>query len=271
MVAWGAEFCVACRIPPSAETGFGANSTVAGALLGESRVAFSAQFYGKADLYFHRAVEPVRRTAFEDSFFQELHEEVSPQGHAHLGGESIREIMPWLWLAIRSDPQNVESYLVAAFWLSGELDRPDLAHEILNKARYSNPGSYHVRIARGRLHVEQGEMHDAARAFDAALVLWPGEEDPEGVDARLGKRNILLHNALLHEMSGENDDAIKALRGILAMYPDRKAIRERAAALAKGIRPSVLADEMLHAMISKNRKTQATCDRDKHGDAHESE
>jgi len=239
-----------------------AGPSVVRALLGESRLALSGHFYEVADVYFHKGVEHTLRRAFENDFFQRIAGEVSPRRHAHIGGQAIKEIMPWLRLATRMDPRNVEIYLVAAFWLAGDAGRPDLAHEVLREAKCNNRFNYRLQLEDGRIYLRERRMEEAKRAFDAGLAFWPSDEQPDSNEALLGKANILLHRALLHEAENEIDEAVAALQEILSIFPERTHLNARIVALKEDRQPSVLASRLWSDMLQQHQELRSACSRD---------
>ncbi|MBN1556846.1 MAG: tetratricopeptide repeat protein [Lentisphaerae bacterium] len=268
LVAWtapllcaGAAFTLSCRLavlapPPAGDT------SLARQLLGEGRTALSSHFFRTADLYFHRGVAHMHDRAFTNDPFQRVAAEISPRRHVHTHGQSVAEIMPWLEFATRADPHNVEAYLVAAFWLAGEVRRPDAALRVLREAQAHNPRDYRIQVEKGRLFLHQGLRQQAADAFDAALAFWPGDADPESRGARHDKAEMLLYRALLYETEGRIDRAAQTLEALLRLRPGAGGIAERLAALRAGTAPEGLASEKLSAMLQANREERLACPRE---------
>jgi len=243
------------------EARVGKYGSVASALLGESRLALSGHFYEMADMYFHKGVEHVHTRAFESGIFQKLLKDISPERHVHLGGQEVKEIMPWLWLAIHTDPHNIDIYLVAAFWLARECGRPDLAIEVLREAQCNNPFNYQIQLDKGCIYLKEKKLEEARQAFDAALAFWSHNENPHSRDAQEGKATILLYRALLHEANREKEQAIKRLSEILEMFPGRTHLKQRIEMLEKGDQPSLLASQYLDVIMKKDgdRREDAMC------------
>jgi hypothetical protein len=265
---WGAAFCLSCGIasrtfPTSTD---GAAVSFAAAVLGESRRAVSAHLYGTADTYFHRGVPHVHEKAFTDSWFQRIAGEISPEAHQHREGHDTKEIMPWLSLATKMDPGNVEVYRVAAFWLAGEVGRPDLAEQVLREAQQNNPGSYEVQLDRSRLMLGRGDSAGAMRTLNAALAFWPSNLDPGAEDALLEKAEILLYQALLLEQAGDTLGGLRKLRGILQLFPGRASVRHRADLLAAGTPPAVPASKLLKDVVERHQKARFVCQHEEHQD-----
>ncbi|MBU4212250.1 MAG: tetratricopeptide repeat protein [Kiritimatiellae bacterium] len=243
-VMWGAAFALCCRLTseplmPGDETDSPATAgssatadSVAIKALGASRVAMGDQLYANADRTFHMGVGVYRRPAFT-SWFTRLGQAIAPEGHVHLHAEGVNELVPWLYLATRADPHNVEAYVVAAFWLAGEGGRPDLAERVLDEARANNPKDYRVYLEKGRLALKRGTLTEAARAFDVAGRLWERDPGPDKIQARLDRAEMLVYRGLLYEEDGDVPRALTCYRNMLTLFPGRVGIRERVAELAE--------------------------------------
>jgi tetratricopeptide (TPR) repeat protein len=270
---WGSAFCVSCWLTStsaSAVTGQSMSRSVAGRVLGESRVALGGYFYLQADNQYHGGVEHIQPEAFENSIYQKALKEISPRAHIHMKGKRVEEMMPWLWLAIRSNPQDVNTYLVAAFWLaSDDIGKPDLAHEVLKEAQCNIPFHYETQLEDGRIYLKERRTREAKRKFDAGLAFWPRPLPANNQDAMNDKAALLLYRGLLHEAEGETNQTIEAFEEILRMFPERTSLRERLDALKKGEAPSVLASRMWHDILEKDEKTGKACDREEAGHKHD--
>ncbi len=221
-----AAFSLACRLADTVDVGQSSHDSMIETLLGDSRLAISAAFYQEADTFFHKGVGHYQPKAFADGFVK-LAQEITPTGHDHLQAESVLEIEPWLYLATRMDPHNVTAYAVAAFWLAGEVGRPDLAEQVLAEARRANPRDYRVYLETGRLAIKRLNLRQAARFLEIALKLWPGQQDPEDRQTQLDRAEILMYRGLLYEDKGELARAQEMYRQVLELFPGRITIKKR--------------------------------------------
>ncbi len=236
------------------------SQSLADAIFGSMRSAMAAEFYTKADVYFHRGVPHLSNKAFKSDVFQKLHSEVAPDRHAHASGESgIKEIMPWLDLTIRTDPSNVEAYLVAAFWLRKEAKRTDLALSILNRAQQAIPYDYEVQLAKARLFLHEGAYVEALAALNAALAFWDHSVDTPDHDHLLDKAEALLYRSLLHEQSGMIEKATADIRDMLKIFPDREVFRSRLMKLERGEATEPPAQECLSQLLSVHEDAHGKC------------
>ena len=268
LLLWTAAFglsCILSALTPARST----PGEVTAAVFGGSREAIAGALYERADLYFHRGVGHVHDEAFAHHPFQRLAESISPSRHAHVHGARIKEIMPWLWLALRADPYNEDLYLVSAFWLWSEAERYDLALRVLQQGQTSLPYNYALQTATGRLMLKQGRLERAADAFDAALAFWERTAEPDDEGARHDRAEILLYRALLHEAAGSPARAAGMLREIARLFPKRQPIEERARALEAGNPVEPPARELLRRLVHKHEQAGHQCGREDHEHGHE--
>jgi tetratricopeptide (TPR) repeat protein len=259
---WLMAFSLACRLAPAhiSSTGQVAPS-LAQTLFGDTRMAIGSRLYTQADVYFHRGVPHEQERAFGNDIFQRLREQVSPTEHDHLeGANDIREIMPWLDLATRANPEDSASYLVAAFWLSSAAGRHDLALTVLDRAQCNIPYAYDIQLAKGRLFLHTGRYTPAHQAFDAALAYWEKSADPTRDDHLLDKAEALLYRALLQEIDGEIDAAISDLREMLRISPDRPALQARLQQLESGTPGQPSAQDLLRTMMRQADERRHSCE-----------
>ncbi|MFC1498010.1 tetratricopeptide repeat protein [Verrucomicrobiota bacterium] len=268
-VMWGAAFCIACRLTmtPVHTKNTNKQNTVGGKVFGGSRLMLGKFFFLKADEYFHKGRPYIKSQAFDNNIFHKISRKIKPAGHLHLERYNIKEIMPWLWLAIQSDPNNIEFYLVTTFWLAGDAKRPDIALEVLQEAQFNNPFNYEISLAKGQIFLKENKIKEAKLAFDEGIAFWPSQFDPEGVYATYDKRTLLLYRAFICEAEGDNQNAIKALKEILKMFPEQTEWHDRIKTLEKGDEPSLLPSNLWKEMLEKHSKSHESCPRE-HNDKH---
>jgi tetratricopeptide (TPR) repeat protein len=148
--------------------------------------------------------------------------------HTELSGEKTREILPWLRLSAELNPQRVQTYTVAAFWLRGELGKVAEAEQFLRDGLRANPRSYEILFSLGQLQYEN--HHDPIRArnlWEVALRRWreqePGKEEPD----ISGLREIALNLARLEEEQGNPQRAIEHLELAKTVSPHPEALQKQ--------------------------------------------
>ncbi len=264
------SFSLACRLTsvmPEADEDESSNWS---RIFGSACTLFSGDVYEKADLYFHKGVAHKHDAAF-NSVFQDLHRRIVPEAHVHADkkGEVLR-IMPWLRLATRIDPHNIEAYCVAVYWLTRE-KRFDLASDVLREAMRKNPANCQLYTEKGLLAIKIGDREQAATAFDRALSVWPGDSDPGDEDARMVLGQILAYRSLLYELEGKRDLAVKLMRREYSLFPERKALVQRIAELESGSANQQTALARWNQLARESHLFHGLPARDQHADGCECE
>jgi tetratricopeptide (TPR) repeat protein len=236
----------------------GQSNNVFKLFMGEGRRLFAHEFYVMADVYFHSGYYPsifdkqesqsdvlgaVRGESDDDEdttntvFFGAPKDWVDNFGwkfrfnqHTHLSSGDQREILPWLQLAADMDPQMVQTYTVAAFWLRTSLHNPKEAEAFLREGLRNNPDNCEILFELGRLYNE--DYHDANRARNiwvAALRYWRAQDE----DAKKSVENKRLYDAMLvnlaylEENAGNWPQAIEYFEMAKQVSPDPDAIQKR--------------------------------------------
>jgi tetratricopeptide (TPR) repeat protein len=251
--AWLAAFILSCHsfVITAQSAAADGQKPLLHRILGSARLVLSEQCYQVAEEYFHKGTARKTQLAFYDSIFQQWRLGISPQLHVHREGKAVDEIMPWLWMAARADPHNLEHYISASFWLANEMQRPDLALQVLDTAKHTNPFAYRIALEQGVILLRTGQRDAATFALDAALAFWSVSEHHDIETARSEKARALLYRALLHEAEQRRDLAITDLRGILEMFPARHELETRIQELNSGAQPSLLASQLWNDMVNK--------------------
>ncbi len=227
-------------------------------LLGDARKMFANHFFVKADVYFHSGYYPSiydnresfrtphiaedagaregRNTGDEDHFLGHHRDWIDafgrrffPSVHTHLneGGaetnsedSAVREILPWLKLSASLDPERVDTYTVAAFWLRKELNKVDEAEEFLREGLRANPGNPLILFELGRICCD--DRHDTNRArnvWEMGIRRW--DETQAGLkEPDLFTLAQLLGNlAKLEESCDRKPVALALLRRLKSISP----------------------------------------------------
>ncbi len=180
------EFTIATALDPFMQQIFPRKATsvdLIHVLLGNARELLANHLIKKADVYFHAGYYPSifheaaqarsRDHLHSEEYDEHAHEkEMSflskpkdiidrfgryfyPTEHRHLHGHETAEILPWLKFAASVDPQNVESYVITAFWLRRELHKPDQAEAFLREGLKANPNNLTLLYELARLRWEE--------------------------------------------------------------------------------------------------------------------
>jgi tetratricopeptide (TPR) repeat protein len=226
-------------------------------LLGDGRRLFANHFFVQADVSFHsgyypsifdqaRAPKGTRHlTAKEGEPEAEEHERqmnfLGPPRdwierfgrhfiiteHTHLQGNKEREILPWLKLSAELDPQKIETYTVAAYWLR-DLGKLKEAEDFLREGLRNNPDSYEILFELGRLYYENS--HDPARArnvWELGLRKWTEQEAAKKNPDLLQLGQIAVYLSRLEEKEGNFARAIQLLELSKKASPHPEALQKQ--------------------------------------------
>ena len=208
-------------------------------ILGDSSRIFANDFFTKADAYYHSGFYPTifdNNDAFKTAHIAEdtgavashnAGEELGfmgpprdwidkfgrhfiPNRHTHLdeGGPNddlssssqVREILPWLKLSSKLDPENIQTYLVIAYWLRTTLHDAPEAEQVLREGLRNNPGNPQLLFELGRIDDEDYHQPAQARSvWEAALRTWAQEKPGVSKTERLQAKDENFEDRYLYE------------------------------------------------------------------------
>ncbi len=152
----------------------------------------------------------------------EHHEEGEEESH----GEE-RELLPWLKLSAELDPQRVETYVVASYWLRSRLGSVDQAEVFLRQGLQSNPGHYEILFELGRIYYENRK--DPARArnvWELALKDWREKQAAHADPELLVYDQILGQLSRLEEEQKNYPKAIAYLEELKSVSPSKAYVEK---------------------------------------------
>lgn len=236
VILWGIAFSLSCLSELHGITKDTSAPSVFDTILGNGKLALSWNMIQRADVYFHRGAKHAPETLLKkDHPLLRMTKAITPpHGHYHRSGQQVQEIIPWLWLSVRADPQNTSGWLIAAFWIANELNRPDIAFKLLAEARSYNPSAYELYLDEGRLAIHFLMLQHAARMLDRGLQLCKVLQDHEDTDIVTARAMMLQLRSLVHEANGETAAAIECLQDVQRLLPDKHGINDRIAELRSG-------------------------------------
>jgi tetratricopeptide (TPR) repeat protein len=160
-----------------------------------------------------------------------------PTRHVHLEKGNQQEILPWLRLAAELNPNEVEIYTVAAYWLRNQMGKVNEAEQFLREGWRANPDSFEILFELGRLQEEN--RHDPVRArnlYQAALRNWQrtqsGRPDPD----QFSYMQLTGSLARLEEHEGRYAQAIEYLMLLRKASPNPVGVQAQIDALKSKLR-----------------------------------
>ncbi len=227
LALWIGLFSMACRW---AEAPPGKGDSAAGRALGGLRRLAARRFYYEADRYHHRGIGHERQTAIETPLHR-LGRQLTPSAHVHVEGVEASEILPWLRWTVTADPEDVEAWRVAAYWVGRSTHRPDLVRAVYREAARHHPRDYRIHLDWARQLLHEGAWSGAARLCDRALALWPSPLDPQDQEAALDFARLLEWRAYLYAYEGDRARALGLLERVIALRPAHRLAADEAARL----------------------------------------
>lgn len=225
-------------------------------LLGDGRRLFANHFFVQADVSFHSGYYPtifdtrdkpkasamaageaghdeaehVRQMAMGQprDWIEAFGRNFRVNEHTHLENGQEREILPWLRLSAELDPQRVETYTVASYWLCKKLGKVAEAEQFLREGLRNNPNSYEILYELGRLYAEEKHEPDRARnLWDLALTRWTSQESGKKEPDLIQFEQIVVHLASLEDQAGNYQRAIGLFELAKKVSPVPEALQRR--------------------------------------------
>lgn len=119
--------------------------------------------------------------------------------HRHLSGNEEKEIVPWIYYAIRLNSHNKSAYSVGGFWLAVKLKKPDRAIKFLKEGLINNPGSWEICETLGQTYFFNKKDYE-----NALIYLEKAKElgDKQNID-KFEKRKIYILLAEVYKKAGD--------------------------------------------------------------------
>ena len=174
--------------------------------------------------------------AFERNFMPSRHTHLDEGGAGgtnamELGEDKsggVREILPWLKLSAELDPNRIETYTVAAYWLRNRMGKVDEAEQFLREGLRANPGNAAILFELGRIYAED------RKDFDHARNVWElGVRKLDEQKTKLTEQDefillqLTIHLARLEEDQGNYARAIEWLKRNKPLSPEPDAIQKQ--------------------------------------------
>ncbi len=247
------------------------NDDLLSGLLGDGRKIFANHFYVKADAYFHSGFYPTifdnqqshqtphmaedaglsegKNTGDEERFLGDVANWIDGHGrkhfpsvHTHLGEDGPgshknveREILPWLKFSSKLDPNKIETYTVAAYWLR-RTGADTEAEQFLREGLRLNPDSPEILFELGRCRFDGNDPGRARNLWELAWRRWQEQEAGKPAEERnhFLATQILMNLAQLESREGRRDRCLEVLHTLLPLKPDPTEIRKRIAEVKAG-------------------------------------
>jgi tetratricopeptide (TPR) repeat protein len=152
--------------------------------------------------------------------------------HKHLQGENTREMLPWLAIAAELNPNQIETYAVASYFLRREMGKTDEAEQFLRRGLRANPESHELLFELGRLYYEnRQDLPRARNIWKLALARWERKEGGQKEPDWLAYDRITVALAHLEREEGNYLEAIKWFEATKAHSPHPEELQKQIDAL----------------------------------------
>jgi tetratricopeptide (TPR) repeat protein len=147
--------------------------------------------------------------------------------HTHLEDGAEREILPWLRLSASLDPQRIETYTAAGFWLRTRMGKAKEAEQFLREGLRENPHSYEILFELGRLYLDNDNEPDKARnVWELGIRRWQETQLNAKEPDNAGLQQLAVYLAALHERQNRLTEAIRCLELAKAVAVDPEVIQK---------------------------------------------
>ncbi|MEO6035001.1 MAG: hypothetical protein ABIQ35_07095 [Verrucomicrobiota bacterium] len=150
-----------------------------------------------------------------------------PSQHSHLekNGDE-REILPWLRLSAELDPNRIETYTIASYWLRKRLGKTKEAEQFLREGLRANPDSYEIYFELGRIYSDDlKEPRMARNILEIALRKWEMQEKAGKKPNDLAYEEITGNLSKIAEGQGDLKQAIEYLKLLKEKSPQPAQIQ----------------------------------------------
>ncbi len=183
---------------------------------------------------------------FERHFYPAVHthlDQGGAQGINKVGGDlgeaeggDVREILPWLRISATLDPERIETYMVAAYWLRKRMGKVDEAEQFLREGLHVSPGNPALLFELGRIFEEdRKEIARPRNVWLYAVQKLDAQKSPKTDQDEFMLSQLTLRLARLEEGQGNLSLAIDWLERYKPLSPTPDVIAQQIEELKRKI------------------------------------
>jgi tetratricopeptide (TPR) repeat protein len=147
--------------------------------------------------------------------------------HTHLGTNTQRELLPWLKISAELDPHQINTYLVASYWLR-QTDKSVEAEKFIREGLEANPKDCELLFELGQIYLtDRTNTVRATRLFELAIQRWDAVEAPKEKPNLILLANLASHLARLAEARGDLPAAIAHLERARQASPQPEVLAKQ--------------------------------------------
>jgi len=147
--------------------------------------------------------------------------------HTHLEGKQEREILPWLKISAELDPRQINTYLVASYWLR-QMHKSVEAENFLREGLEANPQDCELLFELGQIYLkDRTNTVRATHLFELALQRWDAVESLKEKPNLILLANLASNLARLAEARGDIPAAIAYLERARLASPQPEVLAKQ--------------------------------------------
>jgi len=164
-----------------------------------------------------------------DKLYLKIYSEEKIIRHTHLAYSAEKEVLPWFYMEVKFNPNDIQGYLVGSFWLKRE-GKIEEALKFLLEGEKNNPTSAQISAMIGEIYYKQNNIGQAIVYLEKSTQLWMEKKPPNLADDNYSFSDRGYAFDLLAESYLKNGMKGKAKETLMQLYnldPERKILLER--------------------------------------------
>jgi hypothetical protein len=162
------------------------------------------------------------RTGFPDPWHW-INRHVHAQHHRHLSASEYDELLPWIWAACRSAPDNIQAWLIGSYVLTRKTGDATGGIRLLKQGVAANPASPELAFALGELYLNKLQQSTAAEPwFEKARATGLQGKRRDDLDARILQIRTLLYLGVLAKRRNDLQRLRTLLNEAASIHPDHQ-------------------------------------------------
>ena len=154
--------------------------------------------------------------------FTKIYSSVKITGDSHLKSAEEKEALPWFFIEVEFNPNDIRGYVLGAYWLQ-RMGRLDESLKFLEAGQKNNPDSAAIKAALGHVYYKKGDIGPAVNYLEKARELWHGKLPVNAVSDRYAITDKYFALDLLgsiYENSGKYDAAVEIYNELYKFQPN---------------------------------------------------
>ncbi len=177
--------------------------------LGELRISLADLTWYYSGIVFHKGY--IVGKEYTKSLFKPyipIHEHTT---------EGAKEMLPWIWLTVKINPQHIRAYATGAFWLAFYLNKVDVGLHFIDEGIRNNPDDYKGYFTKGRIiFTKKRDLPLAKQYFKKASELEIKDDEDF--------QETFRYLAFTYELLGDFEQAVAIWQKLHTKFPNEPKI-----------------------------------------------